>query len=469
MKKIMLPAILVLLSASLCSQTTNFDLSDYTLPVLKRKSLETNFNLSGTNRNSKLLPPYNFESSSSQYSGNFDLYYNSYLNTPLRQKLTTGQLFLNGSYQKEKEDDVTEKNRLFSPGVSLNSENRWYKGKKFIELGYQLAYSSSNSKSNIEFESESRYLDAFAGLPIKAGFGRIEQVQDARHAIYILDELALQDRLSSGKTKDEIIAMAKHISKLKNKRFFDHRHRRIYEIESIDSFLRANNNSLNTDARYFTTLTDFWEYGAYPVRYSGTRASVVIQPGYAYLGNKNSNDINSYESKQTYFLGNFGLELIHEKPINLFWQNSASFSAYYIVLKGDVNEVSENQKSKVNFPIVQLAFNQQFGFYPNTRTSLLLKYGISYVNILDIADTENRIAGGKNQMLHSNAGISFNYYISPRFRLNGTYSANYFMQDNENIPPVNPWYNLSNSSYMASYYKKNFSGNFSVGFLYSIF
>jgi hypothetical protein len=191
MKKFMLPIILVILSASLRSQTANFNLSDYKLPVLKRKYLETNFSLSGTNRNSTLLPPYNFNSSSSQYSGNFSLYYSSYLNTPTRQKLTTGQLFLDGSYQREKEDNLTKKNRIFSPAVNLKTENRWYKGKKFIELDYHLAYSSSNSKANEEFESESNYLGVFASIPIKAGFGRIEQIQDARHAIYIMDELAL--------------------------------------------------------------------------------------------------------------------------------------------------------------------------------------------------------------------------------------------------------------------------------------
>jgi hypothetical protein len=138
-------------------------------------------------------------------------------------------------------------------------------------------------------------------------------------------------------------------------------------------------------------------------------------------------------------------------------------------MMGDIDYISENIKSKVNYPIIQLSFNQQFGFYPNTRTSLLFKYGISYVNLLDRADTENRVAGGKNEIIQSNAGLSFNYYISPRFRLNGSVTANYFMQINDNVPPINPWWNLSNSNFEMSYYKRNFSSNFNIGFSYSIF
>jgi hypothetical protein len=469
MKKTLLPVILVLLTTSIRSQTADFDLSDYKLPVLKRKLLETNFNLAGSDQSSKLPSPYNFDRSANQYSGNFNLIYNSYLNTPSQQKVTNGQFYLSGSYQSEKEDDYNESNRVFYPVFNLQSENRWYKGKKFLELGYDLRYSSYFSKTSSDVTTKSKYSSTLVGVPIKAGFGRIEQIQDARHAIYILDELALQERLSSGKSREEIIAIAEHISKLKNKRFFDHRHRRIYEIESVDSFLRSNINSLNTDARYFSTLTDIWEYGAYPLRYSGTRLSAVLQPSYAFLTNENSNDVNSSETDQQFFLGNFGVEIVHEKPLNLYWQNSVDFSFYYILMMGDIDYISENIKSKVNYPIIQLSFNQQFGFYPNTRTSLLFKYGISYVNLLDRADTENRVAGGKNEIIQSNAGLSFNYYISPRFRLNGSVTANYFMQINDNVPPINPWWNLSNSNFEMSYYKRNFSSNFNIGFSYSIF
>ena len=131
--------------------------------------------------------------------------------------------------------------------------------------------------------------------PVKFGNGRIEQVQDARQAVYIYKELSKADRMSPDKTDEQILEFAKLISQLKNKRFFDSRLRRIAEIESVDSFFTAKNYIKESDATYFTTLNDYWEYGNGPVRSSGTRFSVALLPGYYFY------DYNNNQSDPAYY------------------------------------------------------------------------------------------------------------------------------------------------------------------------
>jgi hypothetical protein len=101
--------------------------------------------------------------------------------------------------------------------------------------------------------------------------------------IYIYDELARIGRSGTTKNDNEVVELAELISRLNNERFFDARLRRMEEIESVDSFLLANDHVIQQDARYFTTLNDFWIYGNAPVRNSGNRISLVFLPGYMFF------------------------------------------------------------------------------------------------------------------------------------------------------------------------------------------
>jgi hypothetical protein len=158
--------------------------------------------------------------------------------------------------------------------------------------------------------------------------------------------LRSQGRLSSDKTSEEIIAMAEQISKLKNKRFFDHRHRRIYEIESLDSFLRANNNSLNTDARYFSTLTDILGIRSLPGTIFRNKSFCSSPAGVCISYQRRLRmTILPHNSDQKFYNRKLRMSSLFTKSLLIYiWQNSASFSVYYIMMKGDVDYVSENHK-----------------------------------------------------------------------------------------------------------------------------
>ena len=65
------------------------------------------------------------------------------------------------------------------------------------------------------------------------GIGRIENVTDARQAIYILEDFKKNGILSRDLTKDELFEFAQLISTVKNKRFLDSRLHRIDEITTM--------------------------------------------------------------------------------------------------------------------------------------------------------------------------------------------------------------------------------------------
>ena len=175
--------------------------------------------------------------------------------------------------------------------LAARSTNRLYfDGLLFVEADLQI------SNTTADFHKMTYHLDTVEGrgkrinedrnfegsLPILVGKGRIEPIQDARMAVYILDQLSRKDKLERQPTQQEILAFAEEIAAIKNERFFDARNRRIYEMTRLDSFLRNRNLIHAEDIEYYTTMNDFWRYANNPSRGSGSRFSLGVEPGYDY-------------------------------------------------------------------------------------------------------------------------------------------------------------------------------------------
>ncbi len=322
-------------------------------------------------------------------------------------------------------------------------------------------------------------------LPLKYGVGRIEQVQDARHALYLFDHLSRIDRITKNENGDEVIEFASLISTLKNKRFFDSRIRRMEEIESVDSFLLAKNYVLKHDARYFTTLGDYWDYGNSPVRYSGSRISFAILPGVFYTHFDENNisyfpDENFSRQYSVYaFLVNAGIEYTKEKPINLYWQNSIGVYGFVGTVEGKINYLSENDKQTLRVPNIQAGFTHTIGFYPNTRTDASFGYEVRYIKLFDKYNVDKKIAGLDGMGVNTAAHIAVNYYISPKFRLNLSGDLNYIWENSksssvltfESIQQSSLFIsNISNFRIARYGFKVNsISSSFQLALIYSIF
>ena len=320
-----------------------------------------------------------------------------------------------------------------------------------------------------------------ANIPLKLGIGRIEQVQDARHAISVFKELSKIERITPDKTDEQIIEFARLISQLKNERFFDSRLRKIAEIESIDSFLISKNYVSEQDAKYFTTLSDFWTYGNKPSRNSGTRLSGAFLPAYYFFDYYNIGDgiyLNTRVHNLNALLLKGGFELKHEKPINLIWQSSIDLNCYAGLIEGKLHDKSNSYDNKLRIPNIQLGLYHTIGFFPNTRTDMSFRYSVQYVQLFDKTDVQNEILSAEGESTKAAADLTLNYYISPKFRVNAKASAYYIWQDSKDEVTIN-FDNVVGSNYLRSYYTSNTNieyfkvkeivNVFSISLIYSIF
>jgi hypothetical protein len=488
-KTFILAGLCIAFTATINAQIDSFNLSNYKLPVLKRQQLVFDFNFSGNNDYSKSINGSGngfLENKSNNYGGHLSLNYNAYNNNIKWQKETHVGFNLSPNYYNNKMDTIYKSESYsYSPNISLSSINRnYFQGSTFFEsdLDFSLLLGKDYSSSKY---SKAKQLNTigFITIPLKVGKGRIEQVQDARHALYIIDELKKQNRLSNTLTNDDIMKFADFIAEVKNKRFFDSRIREIYEIEAIDSFLFANNFAKNRDARYFTTLNDFWDYGGSPLRNTGTRYSFSIYPGYYYNHYDYSNDSytpneNKYSVNSLLIYG--GLEIVHEKPLNLFWQNTTELNCYFGTMEGKLKFYNSSPNSTLRFPNFQLGLAEGLGYFPNTRTNLTWQVSAKYVKLFDKTDAVKNVIGAEGQGLKLTSFININYYLSQRFRLNFNSSVDYRWQDSKdrviltfddiaNGQSALDQFYASQGQAMQAYSPKNVNHQFSLGLIYIIF
>ncbi|TLX73070.1 hypothetical protein E9993_16555 [Labilibacter sediminis] len=471
--------VLIFILATVCSngysQLNSFDLSDYKLPDLNRRTLDTYVNLSGNNEYDGVA-----KIGENKYHGNISLNYQHYQNKSSFQRLTNVKFDISPQYSHQK----NEYSRMgIDPSISYERYNRhYYEENKFLttDIIFNYQYEKTKNKSANFPSAELKVIDdikihtLFFQLPVKFGTGRIEPVQDARHAVYIYDRLSKINRVNSDKTDEEIKELAQLISQLKNKRFFDSRLRRMAELETIDSFLIAKNYLKESDAKYFTTLTDIWDYGNRPFRYSGTRVAGAFIPGYYYYNYYEPETAGSYpQSKQivSSFSFDAGIELTREKPVNLFWQNSINLNSYAGIVF--VNEENFGGTNKIQLPNIQFAFDQTFAYYPNTRTDISFGYVVQFVKLFDLTDNEDEYIGYEGHGLNTTGFLDLNYYISPRLRFNFKSSIFYRWQEgnaNINFGNIGGNYRIDNSNnQFTDYPDKYLSHNFRISLRYSIF
>jgi hypothetical protein len=288
--------------------------------------------------------------------------------------------------------------------------------------------------------------------------------------------------VSPDKTDADIMEFAKLISELKNRRTFDFRKRRIAELEALDSFLVSNDYLQDDDIRYFTTLYDFWAYGSRQIRKSGTRFSAGVIAGLDYRYNNYLNSRGPDRESEygfTTFPLSGGVELRHEKPISLAWQNSILINAFYGVVEGDLSDKTNSDDVTLKLPHLKVGFSNNIGYYPNTRTDINFTYSFQYVKLFDEGNVEKKIIGIGSKGFKASTDLAINYYISPRFRLNLTSSLFYVWQDSEDMVKIN-FQNPGDTSFLftsnsTSYYnsipfrERELQHDFRVGLLYSIF
>jgi hypothetical protein len=475
MKKIM-PFIVFLccFGTVLHAQLDTFDLSRYKLPEIKFRQLDLNFNLSGSNSlNSIKDENSSYKNSTVSSSNNLDIGYSSYRNSERLQNEQDFRIGFFPGFQNSKTDgDLTYKRSAINSYIVLKSINRiYYQNQFFFEPDIKIMGSfdwlKEHNKSDLKL-SKSDEASSDIEIPLMIGHGRIEQIQDARLAIYILEELQKSGRISRLPGNEEIMEFSRLISRLKNERYFDYRLRKMEEIEKVDSFLQDKGIITSPDARYFTIVNDNWDYAQGPIRESGKRLSAGLIPAYSYLY---TNQETSYSdpvdtigrkyNKNTIGIRMQGLYEI-ERPVNLHWQRSLSLKLSYGYSRNFISsqfiEQSED-KSNIDQLMLETGIKYAMGFYPNSRTNITGQVSLDYQHLNKLENQDQPNAKSNGDIITPDISLVMHYYISPQFRLNVNYHINYNYTKN----------NYKNAEDYI-YFKNNILyQNFDVGFIYSFF
>ncbi len=425
-------------------QDKNFDLSKYKFPDYKRHELELNFNSNGNGTSRKVeYPDYlnngthtNYVSSSYNSLTNSMLSYTYYFLSRKRIDYMNSSFSGNYNYSSSTESNNKLKDNHLSFDYALNGSRTLYltEDKFFVEGLANLRFNQnySRSKVNDQLQSKNRYTDMDFLVGAGIGTGRMEMVSDLWQAHFILEKLKKEKLLSKELTNENVYEFAYLSSRLKNKRFFDSRLRKIAELHSLDSLLHKQGLVSVSDISYFTLLNDYWSYGNFPDRQSGSVLKFWISPEYARAYNKYAPD-NSYNPHKTSLISNASFNCI--KQLNLYWERSVNFSlSYETVLDKSGVYYASYQKNNLNPNL-----NFGFGFFPDSRTSISGYLGYSGRNQF-ISNTTTVLP---KQWINS-IFFSFNgyYYISPQLRLNGSFRLSYTDKGYQSSDNLYSQYNL---------------------------
>ena len=441
-------ATLCILGASLAgfSQDKNFDLSKYKFPDYKRHQLDFSFSSDGHDESHSFEQPKTDSYDGLKYDS-----YNSGLNTNLRidyrynylTRKTIDQVYssFDGRYDYSKNKhsggDKTEES---TPNFhfNLNASRRIYltEDKFFMEGVAELYYDNSRRKieyNDVESNSDNYYssdVNLSAGIGI--GLGRIERVNDLWQGYYILEKLRLQNSLSRELQENDIFEFSTFISKLKNKRFFDYRLRKIAELQALDSLLHQQNLLHNTDILYFTTLNDYWSFPVYFDRKSGRELKFQVLPGF---------ESDYYKSGENYSNTPVKTDMVTkiqfdcDKQINLFWERNFHIDLVNTTL------IAKNKYVSDSYPVNWIATNASiyYGFFPNTRTRVT---GSFYYHGNEDANLSNN-SNSKSWFNSCNLDLGVNYYISPQLQIAGSLNGSYYFSKENSNHGHNIYYNLS--------------------------
>ncbi|NBH89904.1 hypothetical protein [Parabacteroides distasonis] len=392
-----------------------YDIGTYRLPDITRNELDFSLHSEGS------FNDYTgTDGVGSFLGGDFEVSFNRYRNARSFRGTHNAAVSFSGDYNKT---IFGEKRGDYSLGLFYSNSSRFYGDDYeglFFETGGAASFSMAGDKifGAVEEEERNTFKKVTLSIPLRVGKGRIERVEDARQAIYILENLSKRKVLNRKLTDEEIDEFARLISTVKNKRFFDARLRMIDEVTAVDSFLVRSGALTSGGASYFTTLYDYWMYGDLFKRKSGTEISGGVRPGFVYDASDSPDpSFHRNRLKEASILADISFD--YEKPLSLYWQNSASayLSGCYSRRDEQIKDHLYNElEYKRDDYAARLGGRYAFGYYPNSRTNINL--GIEEVLGWDKSKWDDPAAEPQSYVsTNTSLTLDLYYYFSPQLRL----------------------------------------------------
>ena len=340
----------------------------------------------------------------------------------------------------------------FSPDIRqapYDFSNRVYKSINNYSASDSSTYHYSRNKRRSNIVNLSLTSD------ISIGFGRIYNVTNAIVALNMLDRIKA---LKVGKQPPvNTTAFAKYIDKLKHRRKYETRVALIDDIDSVYSYL--NHKGIVDDSfpttRLIMELADQWQYAEKTIRESGFRIKIYPElngvlywrrekqtsfEGYDSVQNKTNYtidymedlyEINSEYSKSDDESGNHKIQgfICSDYTLKKLLNRYVQFNIYILCKSGLV------KLYKRYYPYVSHGFDRAFpagnikaelslGYYPNTRTNIILSIAADYYREWDYYMFDHPISKDPaintvhdDRKLGIKSSLSLSYFINPRFNI----------------------------------------------------
>lgn len=402
----------------------NYDLENFKSPEVKYQGLDATFNLRGD------AYDYGDYSENNALSSNLYLNYFRYVNTDKVISNNNIQLNFWGSYSDSKSsynDENSQLSRNLAFDLNSTSLNNLYLNDRygyFIQLDGNLNSTFNASRFKAEDGGQttddriSRDFSQRSIARVGLGYGRIEPVGYARLA-YDTYAMLLKKNLIEEPTKKQIDDLAEVMVDVVNTRFFDGRFKRIFQLEQIDSTLRAQGLVNDLPIAYFAQLADVWNSANRFNRGSGTQVSGGIKGVHNFSDYRSENTVTDF-TQDDFSVIYRGLlvyaEYKNQKPLSIKWQRDVLLGAEF----GDIDDGIPNDGLE---GFAQARYG--YGWYPNTRTRLSLNGALStiYGQTLSVAGSPERVSDQWTYRL--DLDFDFYYWISPRFRFGVDINAFY--------------------------------------------
>lgn len=464
MKKTLIITLGLFLFSSLTFAQLNsikdFDLKNYKAPDIKYRTLDLGSYLrtNGFNKTSN--------DNRNSFSTEVNINYFEYRNTKNIQSRSYS--YFDGSYSASWMNDDSEKTTISNLSLSLSyaTETRFYnQNETFFGLHGDIEYMYSPSYSKYDDENYNFQHQEFLITPyFSVGKGRIEPIESARQAMDILLALKNENRLNIVPDSSMIDSLARVANRIRYKRFYDSRFKRIYQLEELDKTMQNMDLVETADMVYFANLNDIWNYGSQFNRGTGTRYEGGIIPVFSIEYNRGDLSTDDYFGLSN--VKNYGVygffSFNRMKPVSYAWQSDIliDMTFGYGVIDQAWESSNSNRKTYNNSLNGLLSVVWKIGFYPNTRTYAGVEPYIAYSYNYDIEEKNKDVFG-------LNTGFRFNsyYYVSPRLRIQLTAGFAYINNFNYDIPA--PFWNRINYYNFNS--EKGITYNFMFSFKYAIF
>jgi len=452
-----------------------------------------------------------------------------------------------GYYEDENEyvnNDRKDNSTLYNQSYELKYDSRFYLDQFFVGVLPTVGYIKDNTCQDNHSISSSNYYsypndsisivknslydesqngtgweeEYYYGLPVSFGYGRIENVNDARQAVYILDELQNSGYLTERLSDEAVDRLATEINRIKNQRVLDSREKAKYQLAALDSVLYASGKLKERNVGYFNIINDNWNYGANQNRLHGwsvgvkagydiksrfnrnnsekksdkceTSDSILFEQDTVAFYNNHINELVSYQIRESYdtdsyTLGCFGrfeqqIDLYSQYGISLSvnhrWSKDDSYdnySGFRRVLEQDTltisNYFAKSSKSS-DFKALITELSVHYDYFLNTRTTIFNSISAGYIkNTTDITNTSasgnQSYSNNTTEMISFAWNSSINYYFSPR--LSASINGYLGYDQNENDSDMSYEY----SDYTRNEWSENdgFNYNLSVGMNYTLY